>query len=66
MELSQLRQALSFPTPFVSYSAENEPIIDMEVYFYVSPLGVGSFLGFELHSAGHLSVPTPVPLCFGD
>lgn len=33
MELSQLRQALSFPAPFVSYFAENEPIMDMGVIF---------------------------------
>lgn len=36
--------------------AENEPVMGMGVYFYVSLLGMGSFLDFELHSTGHLSV----------
>lgn len=65
MELSHVRCYPSPPCLSLTL-AENEPIMDMGVYFYANLSGVGSFLGFELHSTGSLSVPRPVPLCFGD
>lgn len=62
---SSVRRCPSPPRLSLSL-AENEPFVDMGVYFYASLSGVGSFLGFELHSTSRLPVPRPAPLCFGD